>query len=66
MHLIEFTKSSLAALLRHAATVSGGWLLANGIVDQSGEAKFEGAVLVLGGVGWSLMQKYGQPVVIAG
>ena len=56
----DLIKLWAGAALRHGATVAGGWLLSHGAVTGSWETQFEGAVMVIGGVAWSLWQKWGR------
>jgi hypothetical protein len=48
-----------ASALRHAATAAGVWLVARGVTDSSGASAAVGAVMTLGGLGWSWLEKYG-------
>lgn len=53
-------KPVLAGMCRHALTVAGGALVADGYLQSSGTADFVGGGMVLAGVAWSWWQKVGQ------
>lgn len=51
-------KSMAAGWLRHAATAGAGYLVTEGVIQHSQGDDFTGAVLFLGAVAWSGLQKY--------
>jgi hypothetical protein len=55
----DLVKPIAAATLRHVATAGGALLVAKGVTSDSGAAQFVGAVMTLGGIAWSWVQKYG-------
>lgn len=61
----NFIKMILGSALRHGATIAGGWLLREGIIDNDGATQFVAAVMMFGGIGWSLWQKYGHARLMA-
>lgn len=61
----NFIKMILGTALRHGATIAGGWLLKEGIVDNDGATQFIAAIMLLGGVAWSGWQKYGHAKLMA-
>lgn len=48
----------IAGLIRHSLTTLGGSLLTSGVVSGSDVDLLAGALTVVGGVGWSILQKY--------
>ena len=44
-------------LIRHAATVAGGWLLASGYADAVAVEAVSGGLIALGGIGLSIIEK---------
>lgn len=55
----DLLKMFLGSALRHGATGAGAWLIKAGLLDNNGATQFVGAVMFLGGIGWSFWQKYG-------
>ncbi len=47
-------------LLRHVLTMAGGYLVAKGYVAEGDVETIVGAVLALGGVAWSALDKRGR------
>ena len=52
-----FSFEQVAGLLRHLLTFGGGWMVANGWVDEQTMLEVVGAVLTIVGVVWSFMAK---------
>jgi hypothetical protein len=50
----------LFGLLRHVLTMAGGFLVAQGYVAEGDVETIVGAVLALGGVAWSALEKRGR------
>lgn len=48
----------IAGLIRHFLTIAAGGLIAKGVIDQSIADQIIGGIIALGGVGWSLAEKY--------
>jgi hypothetical protein len=47
----------IGGLVRHALTVLGGYLVAKGALDPAAVDTIVGAIMTLGGAGWSFMAK---------
>jgi len=56
---LAIIKPFAAAALRHVATAAGAYLVAKGVTDSNGATGFVGAVMTIGGIGWSWYEKYG-------
>lgn len=53
------TNPTIFALIRHALTVLGGWLLSKGVLDDASMVEeLAGALVTLLGIGWSIWHKY--------
>ena len=44
-------------LIRHGATILGGWLIASGYADDATVQQITGGLVALGGVGLSFVEK---------
>ena len=53
----ELTLTFGGMMIRHGATVTGGWLLSQGYVDADAAAQVTGALIALGGVVLSAVNK---------
>lgn len=51
-------KTFLGAIARHALTTAGGALVAKGVIAGGDLPGIVGAVMSLGGVAWSLINKH--------
>lgn len=47
----------IQGVLRHVLTAGGGYLVAKGVVDAGNAELAVGALVTLGGVGWSIFEK---------
>ena len=52
-----FDWAQISGLLRHLLTFGGGWMVANGWIDETTMMEVVGAVLTLVGLVWSFMSK---------
>ena len=59
------SSDDILAIARHVLTTLGGGLVSGGILTGSQLSDGVGAVVVLGGIVWSLWQKYGQRKALA-
>lgn len=44
-------------IIRHGATIAGGWLLASGYADAAAVEAISGGIIALGGVAMSIAEK---------
>lgn len=51
-------KDTILSIVRHAATLLGGWLLAKGVVGDSVAAWLPGALFILAGGVWGAVDEY--------
>jgi hypothetical protein len=51
------TREDVLAIIRHLLTTAGGALVANGVLTATQAQDGVGAVIVLAGIGWSLVNK---------
>ena len=58
-----FTKEQILGFLRHALTLAGGALVANGYFNESELLEAVGAASTLIGFVWSWLDKRNQPLV---
>lgn len=58
--------ANVLGLVRHLATGSGGYLLAHGIITKDQLSGWIGSVYFLGGIGFSILDKYVATGKIAG
>lgn len=49
------SREQLLGLIRHALTVAGGYVIAQGVADEATVAAVVGAVMTLIGVAWSFV-----------
>jgi hypothetical protein len=47
----------VGSFVRHLLTTAGGYLVSRGLLDASQVEPFAGAVLIIGGIVWSIIQK---------
>ena len=52
-------------VLRHAATVIAGYLVAKGVTNADQTSQIVGAIMTIGAIAWSAWQKYGHAKVAA-
>ncbi len=52
------TQDDILAILRHVLTTAGGALVADGVLSSSQLQDSVGAVIVIAGIVWSLVNKY--------
>lgn len=55
----------IQAIIRHVLTSVGGALVTSGLITSGQEQDAIGALMVLGGIGWSLWQKRSQRKALA-
>jgi hypothetical protein len=53
-----FVRDLFEGLMRHAATASGGFLAAHGLLTGNQLSGWIGSVCFLGGIAWSAWDKY--------
>lgn len=53
----QLLKAAAGSVVRHAATVLAGWLLAQGYITEGMQAEIIGLAMAAGVVGWSLIEK---------
>ena len=54
---MDLLKQILIGYLRHGLTACAGYLFAHGLIQQADQQVFISAVLALGGVAWSTINK---------
>jgi hypothetical protein len=53
-----FVKDLFQGFVRHLATASGGFLAAHGLLTGSQLSGWTGSICFLGGIAWSVWDKY--------
>lgn len=51
------TSDAIQGIIRHFLTTAGGALVASGVINSGQLQDAVGALMVLGGIGWSIYQK---------
>lgn len=59
------SSDDIQGIIRHVLTTAGGALVTQGLLTSGQLSDLIGAVMVIGGIGWSLYQKAGQRKALA-
>ncbi len=54
----------VGSVIRHGATIIGGWLLSEGYADQAAAEAIAGGIVASGGVAWSVAEKKARNLLI--